>query len=92
MAQQQQPQQPGAPPASAGQAPQGTNGPKMSRMIMQMMAQLAQGQTQLNQVVTESMNQQLQINRNVERYKDRSELKGIPKPDRFNGASGTWDR
>ena len=40
------------------------------------------------------MNQQLQINRNVERsveYKDRSELKGISKPDKFNGASGTWD-
>ena len=46
---------------------------------MQMMAQLTQGQTHLNQAMTESMNQQLQINRNVERsveYKDRSELKG----------------
>ena len=94
MAQQQQPQQPGAPPASAGQAGAGTNGPNMSQMIMQMMAQLTQGQTQLNQAMTEFMNQQLQINRNVERsveYKDRSELKGIPKPDKFNGASGTWD-
>ena len=40
------------------------------------------------------MNQQLQINRNVKRpvkYKDRSELKGIPKPDKFTGDSGTWD-
>ena len=66
----------------------------MSQMIMQMVAQLTQGQTQLNQAMTEAMNQQLQINRNVERsveYKDRSELKGIPKPDKFNGASGTWD-
>ena len=64
----------------------------MSQMVMQMMAQLTQGQTQLNQAMTEAMNQQLQINRNVERsveYKDRSELKGIPKPDKFNGASGT---
>ena len=61
---------------------------------MQMMAQLTQGQIQLNQAMTEAMNQQLQINRNVERsveYKDRSELKDIPKPDKFNGASGTWD-
>ena len=23
--------------------------------------------------------------------RDRSELKGIPKPDKFSGASGTWD-
>ena len=63
-------------------------------MIMQMMAQLTQGQAQLNQAMTEAMNQQLQINKNVERsveYKDRSELKGIPKPDKFTGASGTWD-
>ena len=63
-------------------------------MVMQMMAQLTQGQAQLNQAMTEAMNQQLQINRNVERsveYKDRSELKGIPKPDKFTGASGTWD-
>ena len=61
---------------------------------MQMMAQLTQGQAQLNQAMTEAMNQQLQINKNVERsveYKDRSELKGIPKPDKFTGASGTWD-
>ena len=92
MAQQQQPpQQPGTPPAPAqGQ----TNGPNMSQMVMQMMAQLTQGQAQLNQAMTEAMNQQLQINRNVERsveYKDRSELKGIPKPDKFTGASGTWD-
>ena len=92
MAQQQQPpQQPGSPPAPAqGQ----TNGPNMSQMVMQMMAQLTQGQAQLNQAMTEAMNQQLQINRNVERsveYKDRSELKGIPKPDKFTGASGTWD-
>ena len=66
----------------------------MSQMIMQMMAQLTQGQAQLNQAMTEAMSQQLQINRNVERsveYKDRSELKGIPKPDKFTGASGTWD-
>ena len=58
------------------------------------MAQLTQGQAQLNQAMAEAMNQQLQINRNVERsveYKDRSELKGIPKPDKFTGASGTWD-
>ena len=50
---------------------------------MQMMAQLTQGQTQLNQAMTEAMSQQLQINRNVERsvgYQNRSELKGIPKP------------
>ena len=63
-------------------------------MIMQMMAQLTQGHAQLNQAMTEAMNQQLQINRNVEwsvEYKDRSELKGIPKPDKFTGASGTWD-
>ena len=94
MAQQQQPQQPGTPPTPAGQAGAGTNGPNMSQLIMQMMAQLTQGQTQLNQAMTEAMSQQLQINRNVERsveYKDRSELKGIPKPDKFNGASGTWD-
>ena len=92
MAQQQQPpQQPGTPPAP--RQAQG-NGPNMSQMVMQMMAQLTQGQAQLNQAMTEAMNQQLQINRNVERsveYKDRSELKGIPKPDKFNGASGTWD-
>ena len=94
MADQQQPQQPGTPPTPAGQAGAGTNGPNMSQLVMQMMAQLTQGQTQLNQAMTEAMNQQLQINRNVERsveYKDRSELKGIPKPDKFNGASGTWD-
>ena len=63
-------------------------------MIMQIMAQLTQGQTQLNQAMTESMNQQLQINRNDDgsvEYEDRSELKGIPKPDKFNGAPGTWD-
>ena len=62
-------------------------------MIMQMMAELTQGQAQLNQAMTEAMNQQLQINRNVERsveHKDISELKGIPKPDKFTGASGTW--
>ena len=92
MAQQQQPpQQPGTPPAP--QQAQG-NGPNMSQMVMQMMAQLTQGQAQLSQAMTEAMNQQLQINRNVERsveYKDRSELKGIPKPDKFTGASGTWD-
>ena len=44
--------------------------------------------------MAEAMGQQLQINRNVEgpvEYKDRSELKGIPKPDKFTGASGTWD-
>ena len=89
--QQQPPQQPGTPPAP--QQAQG-NGPNMSQMIMQMMAQLTQGQAQLNQAMTEAMNQQLQINKNVERsveYKDRSELKGIPKPDKFTGASGTWD-
>ena len=96
MAQQQQPQQPGTPPTPAGQAGAGTNGPNTPQLVMQMMAivQLTQGQTQLNQAMTEAMNQQLQINRNVERsveYKDRSELKGIPKPDKFNGASGTWD-
>ena len=94
MAEQQQPQQPGTPPTPAGQAGAGTNGPNMSQLVMQMMAQLTQGQTQLNQAMTEAMNQQLQINRNVERsveYKDRSELKGIPKPDKFNGASGMWD-
>ena len=89
--QQQPPQQPGTPPAP--QQAQG-NGPNMSQLVMQMMAQLTQGQAQLNQAMTEAMNQQLQINRNVERsveYKDRSELKGIPKPDKFTGASGTWD-
>ena len=94
MAQQQQPQQPGTPPAPAGQAGAGTNGPNMSQMIVQMMAELTQGQTQLNQAMTESTNQQLQINRNVETsvgYKDRYKLKGISKPDKFNGASGTWD-
>ena len=53
-------------------------------MVMRMVAQLTQGQTQLNQAMTEAMNQQLQI-------KDRSELKGIPKPDKFTGVSGTWD-
>ena len=61
---------------------------------MQMMAQLTQGQNQLNQAMNEAMSQQLQINRNVERsveYKDRPELKGIPKPDKFTGASCTWD-
>lgn len=40
------------------------------------------------------MNQQLQINRNVERfveYKDRLELKGIFKFDKFIGVLGIWD-
>ena len=84
MVQQQQPQQAGTPPTPTGQAGAGANGPNMSQMVMRMVAQLTQGQTQLNQAMTEAMNQQLQI-------KDRSELKGIPKPDKFTGVSGTWD-
>ena len=83
------------PPTFPGGIGQSTNGPNVSQMIMNMMDQVRQGQTQLNQAIAEAMNQRLQINRNVERrsveYKDRSELKGIPNPDRFNGASGTWD-
>ena len=41
-----------------------------------------------------SMDQQLKIHQIVEKsidVRDRSELKGIPKPDKFSGASGTWD-
>ena len=41
-----------------------------------------------------NMDQQLKIHQNVEKsidVRDRSELKGIPKPDKFSGASGTWD-
>ena len=40
------------------------------------------------------MDQQLKIHQNVEKsidVRDRSELKGIPKPEKFSGASGTWD-
>ena len=37
---------------------------------------------------------QLKIHQNVEKsinVRDRSELKGIPKPEKFSGSSGTWD-
>ena len=41
-----------------------------------------------------NMDQQLKIHQNVEKsidVRDRSELKGIRKPHKFSGASGTWD-
>ena len=40
------------------------------------------------------MDQQLKIHQNVEKsidVRDGNELKGVPKPDKFSGASGTWD-
>lgn len=75
----------------AAQKPQGTN---MTQLVMQMLAQLTEGQNRLNQALADSAQTQVQINRNVERsveYRDRSELKGISKPDKFSGAFGTWD-
>ena len=76
------------------------------QILMQMVQQLTQGQQQLQQALRESASQQTQatarmaqafqanMEQNVEKsigVRDRTELKGVPKPDKFSGASGTWD-
>ena len=78
-------QQPGA------QAPQATD---MAQQFAQMMQALAQGQSQLQRAMAEAYTQQTAITRNIAtsvEVRDRSELKGIPKPDKFSGHTGTWD-
>ena len=57
-------------------------------------SQQTQATARMAQAFQASMDQQLKIHQNVEKsidVRDRSELKGIPKPDKFSGASGTWD-
>ena len=78
-------QQPGA------QAPQATD---VAQQFAQMMQALAQGQSQLQRAMAEAYTQQTAITRNIAtsvEVRDRSELKGTPKPDKFSGHTGTWD-
>ena len=72
-------QQPGA------QAQQATD---MAQQFAQMMQALAQGQNQLQRAMAEAYTQQTAITRNIAtsvEVRDRSELKGMPKPDKLNG-------
>ena len=66
----------------------------MAQQFAQMMQALAQGQNQLQRAMAEAYAQQMAITRNIAtsvEVRDRSELKGIPKPDKFSGHTGTWD-
>ena len=66
----------------------------MAQQFAQMMQALAQGQSQLQRAMAEAYTQQTAITRNIAtsvEVRDRSELKGIPKPDKFSGHTGAWD-
>ena len=66
----------------------------MAQQFAPMMPALAQGQNQLQRAMAEAYTQQTAITRNMAtsvEVRDRSELKGIPKPDKFSGHTGTWD-
>ena len=61
-----------------------------AQAMMQLVSQLAQGKSQLQQALQESLNQQTTISRSID-VRDRSELKGIPKLDKISGTIGAWD-
>ena len=56
--------------------------------------QQTQETARMAQAFQASLDQQLKIHQNVEKsidVRDRSELKGIRKSEKFSGSSGTWD-
>ena len=58
-----------------------------------MMQALAQGQNQLQQATAEAYTQQTATTWNVAtsvEVRDRSEMKGIPEPDKFSEQTGAW--
>ena len=66
----------------------------MAQQFAQMMQALAQGQNQLQRAMAEAYAQQMAITRNIAtsaEVRDRSDLKGVPKPDSLSGQIGTWD-
>ena len=67
---------------------------QLQQALQESVSQQTQASTRMAQAFQANMDQQLKIHQNVEKsidVRDRSELKGIPKPDKFSGASGTWD-
>ena len=67
---------------------------QLQQALQESASQQTQATARMAQAFQASMDQQLKIHQNVEKsidVRDRSELKGIPKPGKFSGASGTWD-
>ena len=65
-----------------------------AQQLAQMMQALASRQSQLQQAVADAYAQQTVITRNIAtsvEVRDRSDLKGVPKPDSLSGQIGTWD-
>ena len=66
---------------------------QLQQALQESVSQQPQATARMAQAFQANMDQQLKIHQNVEKsinFRDRSELKGIPKPEKFSG-SGTWD-
>ena len=67
---------------------------QLQQALQESVSQQSQATARMSQAFQANMDQQLKIHQNVEKsidVRDRSELKGIPKPEKFSGLSGTWD-
>ena len=67
---------------------------QLQQALQESASQQTQATARMAQAFQANMDQQLKIHQNVEKsidVRDWSELKGIPKPEKFAGASGTWD-
>ena len=67
---------------------------QLQQALQESVSQQSQATARMSQAFQANMDQQLKIHQNVEKsidVRDRSELKGIPKPEKFSGSSGTWD-
>ena len=69
---------------------------QLQQALQESVSQQSQATARMSQAFQANMDQQLKIHQNVEKsidVRDRSELKGIPKPEKFSGLylSGAWD-
>ena len=67
---------------------------QLQQALQESVSQQSQATARMSHAFQANIDQQLKIHQNVEKsidVRDRSELKGIPKPEQFSGLSGTWD-
>ena len=67
---------------------------QLQQALQESVSQQSQATARMSQAFQANMDQQLKIHQNMEKsidVRDRSELAGIPKPEKFSGLSGTWD-
>ena len=67
---------------------------QLQQALQESASQQTQATARMAQAFQANMDQQIKIHQNVEKnidVRDRNGLKGMPKPVKFSGASGTWD-